>query len=160
MLLDLEWLKNPTGAYGSEVYRTMTRFLENGHSSIENAFANKLGKCIYPQMMNKLPFVRQKEIDELYMEYVGEGISKEVLEKRLAWLETTEDALLASQIEVLTHVHISDEEKEKTLLSIFKGHPEVTIDSEKTKMAIKNLIAIDNSWLVPLEKIIRLRAAA
>jgi len=164
MFLDLEWLKNPTGAYGSEVYKTLGVFLKRNNTTDGNIFGSKLGEAIYPQMMDKLYFTKQKEIDDLYIEYIGKNISQRAKIERLKWLEkllALEDASLASRIKNIGLYSIkTEQEKERFLIKEFEAHPRVTIASYQTNLAIANLIAVDSAWLAPLEKIIRQRSAA
>ncbi len=177
VLFDWDWLL--FGASGKEVYRTLTDFFEqqkkraeNRNGSIPSAksggrdkFKNTLGKHVYhPRMMNKLSYLEQDEIDDLYLEYAGAVMSEDVKKARKEWLKMSEqmqDVALAEQIEALYEYPTKVSDKVEYLRMQFYAFPLAGLFGN-TKEVVKNLLEKDASWLEPLEVVIheRSRAAA
>lgn len=178
MLFDFDWLKY--GAGGKEIYRELNKFFARQKDRTDRReeqnfqvkelekdkrnFKNILGMHIYPTMINKLSYLEQVEIDAMYLEYVGDYLHQDTKDKRDAWYEESkkkQDEEVALGIKGLAGSCMDTESKEGFLLEELDNHPLVTITQGTEVLdAVKKLIAEDNSWMVPIENVIRKRAAA
>ncbi len=178
MLFDFDWLKY--GAGGKEIYRELSKFFARQKDRTDRReeqnfqvkelekdkrnFKNILGMHIYPTIINKLSYLEQVEIDYLYLEYVGDSIHQDTKNKRDAWYEESkkkQDEEVAVDILGLAGSSMNTESKEDFLIEELDTHPLVTITQGTEVLdAVKKLIAEDNSWLVPIENVIKKRAAA
>lgn len=165
------------GASGKEVYRTLTSFFEQQQKRAENRngsipspksdgrdkFKNTLGKHVYhPRMMNKLSYLEQDEVDDLYLEYVGTAMTEDVKKARKEWLEMSEqmqDMALAEQIKILYESPEKVPDKIEYLRMQFYAFPLAGLFGN-TKEVVKTLIEKDHSWLEPLEVVIQERSRA
>lgn len=173
VLFDWDWLLY--GASGKEVYRTLTNFFEQQKKRAENRngsiptpksdgrdkFKNTLGRNVYNlRMMNKLSYLEQDEIDDLYLEYAGSAMGEDVKKTRKEWLETSEqmqDIALAEQIKTLYEFPERISDKVEYLRMQFHSFPLAGL-SGQTKEVVSTLIEKDNSWYHPLEVVIQERS--
>ena len=175
VLFDWDWLMY--GASGKEVYRTLTDFFEQQQKRAENRngsvpapksdgrdkFKNTLGKHVYhPRVMNKLSYLEQDEIDDLYLEYAGTAMTEHIKQVRKEWLKMSEqmqDIALAEQIEALYEYPTKVSDKVEYLRRQFYAFPLAGLFGN-TKEVVKTLIEKDVSWLEPPEVVIQERSRA